>query len=147
VRLAEGDYLVGIIAVENNEQDVLVVSENGYGKRSDIEAYRLIKRGGKGVKTMNITEKTGKLVSVQSVTDDDELIIINSSGITIRLAVSTLRTMGRATQGVRLINLRDGDTIASVTKVKKQEENDIEEVEVLNEDNPNAETTENTDTE
>jgi len=147
VRLAEGDYLVGIIAVENNEQDVLVVSENGYGKRSDIEAYRLIKRGGKGVKTMNITEKTGKLVSVQSVTDDDELIIINSSGITIRLAVSTLRTMGRATQGVRLINLRDGDTIASVTKVKKQEEDDIEEVEVLDEDNPNAETTENTDTE
>jgi len=145
--LAEGDYLVGIIAVENNEQDVLVVSENGYGKRSDIEAYRLIKRGGKGVKTMNITEKTGKLVSVQSVTDDDELIIINSSGITIRLAVSTLRTMGRATQGVRLINLRDGDTIASVTKVKKQEEDDIEEVEVLNKDNPNAETTENTDTE
>jgi DNA gyrase subunit A len=100
------------------EQDVLVVSENGYGKRSSIEDYRVTNRGGKGVKTLNITEKTGNLISVNAVTDNDHLMIINRSGITIRLAVDTLRVMGRATQGVRLINLRDGDVIASVAKIE-----------------------------
>ena len=96
---------------------VLVVSENGYGKRTMVEDYRITNRGGKGVKTINITEKTGKLVAIEDVNDDDDLMIINKSGITIRLSISQLRIMGRATQGVRLINLRNGDSIASVTRV------------------------------
>ena len=117
ITLDEGDYVIGMITVRP-EQDVLVVSENGYGKRSSIEDYRVTNRGGKGVKTLNITEKTGNLISVNAVTDNDHLMIINRSGITIRLAVDTLRVMGRATQGVRLINLRDGDVIASVAKIE-----------------------------
>ncbi len=129
VTLDGDDYVVSIIAVENNNEDVLVISENGYGKRSSIEDYRLTKRGAKGVKTLNITEKTGKLISVNSVTDDNHLMIINTSGITIRLDVATLRTMGRATQGVRLINLKNGDTIAAVAKICSIDEEENEEIE------------------
>ncbi|MGE5383526.1 MAG: DNA gyrase subunit A [Omnitrophica WOR_2 bacterium] len=112
------DEVVGMICMENNDFDILVVSENGYGKRSKLEDYRVTKRGGKGVKTINITDKTGDLISIDSVTDNDDLMIINRSGLIIRLGVANLRVMGRATQGVRLINLRDNDSIAAVTKVE-----------------------------
>lgn len=111
------DEVVGMICVQKEEEDILVVSENGYGKRSSIMDYRITNRGGKGVKTINVTDKTGGLIALLSVTDDDDLMIINRSGITIRMEVSQLRVMGRATQGVRLINLRDNDSIASVAKV------------------------------
>ncbi len=112
------DKVVGIAAISNPEINLLVVSEKGYGKRSDIADYRITKRGGKGVKTMNITEKTGSLVAIKEVTDNNELMIINKSGITIRLAVSCLRIMGRATQGVRLIKLTEKDEISSVAKIE-----------------------------
>ena len=101
---------------------MLVVSEKGYGKRSSIEDYRITNRGGKGVKTISVTDKTGELVAIKSVTDDDDLIIINKSGVMIRLGVADLRVMGRATQGVRLINIKDSDSIGSVTKVPASEE-------------------------
>jgi DNA gyrase subunit A len=116
------DEVIGMICMENQEYDVLVVSENGYGKRSKLEDYRVTNRGGKGVKTINVTEKTGKLIAIKNVTDNDDLMIINRSGLTIRLSVASLRVMGRATQGVRLINLRDNDTIAAVAKVEVDEE-------------------------
>lgn len=123
VRLAgKDDKVVGIAAIDNLETNLLVVSERGYGKRSDINDYRITKRGGKGVKTMNITEKTGNLVAIKEVTDSDELMIINKTGITIRLEVSCLRVMGRATQGVRLIKLTEKDEISSVAKIKIIEE-------------------------
>jgi DNA gyrase subunit A len=115
------DEVVGMICVNADESNILVVSENGYGKRSDLEAYRVTNRGGKGVKTMNVTEKTGNLITILDVTDKDDLMIINKSGILIRIAVSDLRLMGRATQGVRLINLKD-DSIAAVTKVAMSED-------------------------
>ena len=128
VNLAEGDEVIGMICVENESEDVMVVSENGYGKRSKIEDYRITNRGGKGVKTINITEKTGKLVAIKSVTDSDDLMIITADGITIRMAVNSVRLMGRTAQGVKLINLRENSTIASVASVSKNEENeDIEE--------------------
>jgi DNA gyrase subunit A len=119
------DEAVGMICLENGEYDILVVSENGFGKRSKLEDYRVTNRGGKGVKTINITEKTGHLITIKNVTDFDDLMIINKSGITIRLAVSELRVMGRATQGVRLINLKDNDAIAAVAKVEVEEETAI----------------------
>jgi DNA gyrase subunit A len=112
------DEVVGMICLEDKEFDILVVSENGYGKRSKLEDYRVTNRGGKGVKTLNITPKTGDLISIDNVKDNNDLMIINKSGLTIRMAVSQLRVMGRATQGVRLINLRDGDSIAAVAKVE-----------------------------
>ena len=122
----EADEVVGMICVENGDQDIMVVSENGYGKRSNIEDYRITNRGGKGVKTINITEKTGELIALKSVSDKDDLMIINKSGITIRLAVAGLRVMGRATQGVRLINLsKKGDSIAAVAKVNAAGEEEI----------------------
>ena len=118
ISIEEGDEVVGMICVEpDSKQDVLVLSENGYGKRTDLDEYRITNRGGKGVKTINITEKTGKLISIQAVTDDNDLMIINRSGLTIRTAVSQIRLAGRATQGVRIINLREGDAIASVMAV------------------------------
>lgn len=121
------DELIGMICVENNEEvSILVVSEKGYGKRSTLEDYRLTNRGGKGVKTLNITDKTGQLISIKSVTDNDDLMIINKSGITIRMAVKDLRVMGRATQGVRLIRIDDGDEIAAVAKVEVEEDEDQE---------------------
>ena len=118
ISIEESDEVVGMICVEpDSKQDVLVLSENGYGKRTDLDEYRITNRGGKGVKTINITEKTGKLISIQAVTDDNDLMIINRSGLTIRTAVSHIRLAGRATQGVRIINLREGDAIASVMAV------------------------------
>ena len=118
ISIEDRDEVVGMICVEpDSKQDVLVLSENGYGKRTDLDEYRITNRGGKGVKTINITEKTGKLISIQAVTDDNDLMIINRSGLTIRTAVSQIRLAGRATQGVRIINLREGDAIASVMAV------------------------------
>jgi DNA gyrase subunit A len=116
------DKVIGIVCVLNQEEDILVVSENGFGKRSKIEDYRITNRGGKGVKTINITEKTGKLIAVKGVNDQEDLMIINKSGITIRQAVANLRTIGRTAQGVKLINLRGNDVIASVTQAPKSED-------------------------
>jgi len=115
------DEVIGMITVHNEEDHILVVSEKGYGKRSSMEDYRVTNRGGKGVKTISITEKTGGLVAIKNVTDSDDLMIINKSGIAIRLGVEDLRVMGRATQGVKLINIRENDSIAAVAKVMKEE--------------------------
>jgi DNA gyrase subunit A len=125
IKLSAGDSVIGMICVEETKEDVLVVSENGYGKRSKLEDYRITKRGGKGVKTMNITEKTGALIALKGVTDENDLMIITKNGLTIRMAVSELRVMGRATQGVRLINLKKGDQIAAIEFVAagEKEEN------------------------
>ncbi len=117
------DEVVGMVTAKAGEKDILVVSENGYGKRSVLEDYRITNRGGKGVKTINITEKTGKLIAMKAVTDDDDLMIITENGIAIRLAVRAVRVMGRNTQGVKLINLRDGDQIAAATQVPANSEN------------------------
>ncbi len=117
----ETDEVIGMVTVNDMESEILVVAENGYGKRSALEEYRITNRGGKGVKTLNITEKTGKLISINSVTDADDLMIINKSGLTIRMAVEDLRVMGRATQGVKLINIKGNDSIAAVTKVMKDD--------------------------
>jgi DNA gyrase subunit A len=123
----ETDEVIGMVTVNDMESEILVVAENGYGKRSSLDEYRITNRGGKGVKTLNITEKTGKLISINSVTDADDLMIINKSGLTIRMAVEDLRVMGRATQGVKLINIKGNDSIAAVTKVMKD---DVSEPEV-----------------
>lgn len=128
IRLAnDNDEVVGMISVESSDSTILVVSENGYGKRTDVDDYRVTNRGGKGVKTINVTEKTGNLVSIKDVTDKDDLMIINKSGIVIRIAMSSLRVMGRATQGVRLITLKGNDAIASVTKVEHDEDEVLDE--------------------
>ena len=128
IRLKDNkDEVVGMISVNDMDANILVVSENGFGKRSSLEDYRLTNRGGKGVKTISITEKTGKLVTLKSVSDNDDLMIINKSGIAIRMQVEDLRVMGRATQGVKVISLKDGDSIAAVAKVMKDDE-DLEDV-------------------
>ena len=126
------DEVVGMVAVNDMDTNILVVSENGFGKRSDLEDYRITNRGGKGVKTISITDKTGSLVTLKNVTDQDDLMIINKSGIAIRMAVSDLRVMGRATQGVKLINLKDDDSIAAVAKVMKDDDEveDISDIDV-----------------
>ncbi|MBQ3174172.1 MAG: DNA gyrase subunit A [Alistipes sp.] len=129
ISIDEDNEVIGMMVIEpESKEDVLVLSENGYGKRTDLEEYRITNRGGKGVKTINITEKTGKLISIQAVTDDNDLMIINRSGLTIRTTVDQIRVAGRATQGVRVINLREGDAIASVTAVPKTEDEDVEAV-------------------
>ena len=144
IRLAnDTDEVVGMICIEDTTSSVLVVAENGYGKRSAVEDYRITNRGGKGVKTINITDKTGPLISLKNVSDIDDLMVINKSGVTIRIGVDTLRVMGRATQGVKLIRLRDDDSIASVAKVSKFEA-DEEELDTLETDgNINSEQSEN----
>ena len=124
----DNDEVVGMVSVNDMDTNVLVVSENGFGKRSDLEDYRMTNRGGKGVKTISITEKTGTLVTLKNVNDEDDLMIINKSGIAIRMAVSDLRVMGRATQGVKLINLKEGDAIAAVAKVMKDDDDDFEDI-------------------
>jgi DNA gyrase subunit A len=124
IKLSTGDSVIGMICIEETKEDVLVVSENGYGKRSKLEDYRITKRGGKGVKTMNITEKTGALIALKGVTDENDLMIITKNGLTIRMAVSELRVMGRATQGVRLINLKKGDQIAAIEFVAAGEKDE-----------------------
>ncbi|MEI6865073.1 DNA gyrase subunit A [Flavicella sp.] len=128
----ENDEVIGMIAVNDMESNILVVSEKGYGKRSKLEDYRITNRGGKGVKTLNISEKTGNLVAIKNVNDEDDLMIINKSGITIRLAVGGLRVMGRATQGVKLINIKGKDSIAAVAKVMHEEE--VEDADVVDTD-------------
>ena len=128
------DEVIGLVCFQNGDSDVLVVSENGYGKRSKLDDYRITNRGGKGVKTINITDKTGNLISIKDVLDNDDLMIITKSGLLIRLPVSDLRVMGRATQGVRLIKLKDGDGIAAVTKVFIEENGENEENEENNDD-------------
>ncbi len=134
IRLAneKTDEVIGMITVNDMDDNILVVSENGYGKRSNLDDYRITNRGGKGVKTISITQKTGSLVSIKNVTDDDDLMIINKSGIAIRMAVKDLRVMGRATQGVKLINLKGNDSIAAVAKVMSDDDDVI--VEEGNED-------------
>ncbi|MDE7004915.1 MAG: DNA gyrase subunit A, partial [Alistipes sp.] len=128
ISLEGDDEVVGMICIEpDDKRDVLVLSENGYGKRTDLDEYRITNRGGKGVKTINITEKTGKLISIQSVTDENDLMIINRSGLTIRTSVEQIRLAGRATQGVRIINLREGDAIASVMAVPAADEEPTDE--------------------
>ena len=139
----DNDEVVGMIAVDDMESNILVVSENGYGKRSSLEDYRITNRGGKGVKTISVTEKTGELVTIKNVTDEDDLMIINKSGLTIRMAVSDLRVMGRATQGVRLINIKGKDSIAAVAKVMPEDEEEIDSDELLD-DNGTTVATDNT---
>jgi DNA gyrase subunit A len=140
----DNDEVVGMISIDNPETTVLVVSEKGYGKRTDIDDYRVTNRGGKGVKTLNITEKTGKLVAIKGVTDKEDLMIINKSGIIIRIAVSELRTMGRATQGVRLITFKNNDEIASVANIEHDDsENELPD----STQNPDTESTAGEETE
>ncbi len=138
----EKDEVVGMICVDDFNSDVLVVSENGYGKRSNIEDYRITNRGGKGVKTISVTEKTGSLISLKNVNDDNDLMVVNKSGITIRISVSDLRQMGRATQGVRIIKLRGEDSIAAVAKVPASSEED----EAIDNSEANENTTDTTET-
>jgi DNA gyrase subunit A len=151
ISIEDDNEVIGMIAIEpDSKEDVLVLSENGYGKRTDLDEYRITNRGGKGVKTINVTEKTGQLISIQAVTDDNDLMIINRSGLTIRTAADQIRVAGRATQGVRVINLREGDSIASVTAVPKTEEEELEGIAVegaeatTTTDAPAEATTENT---
>jgi DNA gyrase subunit A len=141
INIEDDDEVVGMITYDPTAEDaaahsILVVSENGYGKRSDFDEYRKTNRGGKGVKTLNITDKTGSLVAMKNVTDENDLMIINRSGLTIRMAVSDIRIAGRATQGVRLINIKEGDSIAAISAVNKSEEDaPVAPVEQANEDN------------
>ena len=140
----QDDEVIGMISVQDENTDVLVVSEKGYGKRSKVSDYRLTNRGGKGVKTINITDKTGQLVAIKNVTDDNDLMIITKNGLTIRIPVSSIRVMGRATQGVKVITLKEGDEIASVAKIAKSEEvNNHDEQSSNEEDKQNTETIEN----
>ena len=143
IRLAhENDAVIGMVAINDKSRNILVVSENGYGKRSELEDYRVTNRGGKGVKTINITDKTGELIAIKDVSDNDDLMIINKSGLVIRLAVDSLRVMGRATQGVRLINLKGNDSIAAVAKVEKSEDDEDENMASENLTNEAGETSE-----
>lgn len=137
---SEKDEVIGMVCVFDKNQNILVVSENGYGKRSDLEEYRKTNRGGKGVKTINITDKTGDLIAIKDVNDNDDLMIMNRSGLTIRMAISTLRVMGRATQGVKLIELKGKDSIAAVAKVDHEEEveEDINQEDVDNQENTDS---------
>jgi DNA gyrase subunit A len=118
ISISKGDEVIGMVVLQEKDETILVVSENGYGKRSLLEDYRITNRGGKGVKTLNITKKTGNLIAIKNVKDDNDIMIINRSGLTIRIAVANIRVSGRATQGVRLINLKGKDLIASVAKVE-----------------------------
>ena len=134
----EQDEVIGMVCVEDTNTDVLVVSKNGYGKRSKLEDYRITNRGGKGVKTLSITEKTGSLIAIKNVHDDNELMIINEAGVVIRLDISNLRTMGRATQGVRLINLKGSNVIAAVAKVEKEVDDEVEDLNGAPDDENNS---------
>ena len=142
--MADTDEVVGMVTVEDFSKTVLVVSEKGFGKRTylndpetDEPIYRVTNRGGKGVKTLNITDKTGNLIAIKDVTDDDDLMIINKSGITIRMHVADIRSQGRATQGVKLINLKGSDQIAAVAKVERDDEEDMIEGDEPNNDSGN----------
>ena len=144
ITIDEDDEVVGMISYDPTDENaaahsILVVSEHGYGKRTDFDEYRKTNRGGKGVKTLNITDKTGDLVAIKNVTDENDLMIINRSGLTIRMAVSGIKLAGRATQGVRLINIKDGDSIAAVSVVNKSDEETNEQDGVQTEAAVNAE--------
>ena len=133
INIEDTDEVIGAINYDPGAEDaaahtVLVVSENGFGKRTDFDEYRITNRGGKGVKTINITEKTGKLIAIKNVTENDDLMIIEKSGLTIRMAVSDIRVAGRATQGVKLINIKDGDSIAAVSTVEKSNDDEQDKV-------------------
>ncbi|MDB9930001.1 DNA gyrase subunit A, partial [Cyclobacteriaceae bacterium] len=142
IHLKEDQFVVGMVCVKKETaSNLLVVSEKGYGKRSDLSDYRTTKRGGKGVKTINVTEKTGALVAIKDVVDGDELMIINKSGIAIRLPVDQLRVMGRATQGVKLIRLSEDDEISAVEKIEFVASDEIEEND--GSDGPNEDTEDN----
>jgi DNA gyrase subunit A len=126
MRIAEtNDEVIGMICVSDKSANVMVVSQKGFGKQSEIDEYKVTNRGGKGVKTIKITEKTGNLIAIKDVTDEHDLMIINKSGLTIRLAIASLRVTGRATQGVKLINMRATDEIAAITKVNHEEEPEV----------------------
>jgi DNA gyrase subunit A len=127
----ENDFVIGMV-VAKEDSDILVVSEHGYGKRSKLEEYRITNRGGKGIKTLNITDKTGDLVAIKQVDDNFDLMIMNRSGLTIRMHVADIRQQGRATQGVKLINIKDNDSIASVVEINREED---EAEEIINNDN------------
>jgi len=135
MHLAQGDSIIGMICVEENEnKDILVVAENGYGKRSKLDDYRVTGRGGKGVKTITITPKTGKLISIKAVDDNNDIMIINKSGLTIRLSAKELRVIGRTAQGVKLINLRKNDSIAAIANVEASDEENIDQQETIDND-------------
>ena len=146
INIDEDDEVIGMITYDPTAEDasahsILVVSEHGYGKRTDFDEYRKTNRGGKGVKTLNITEKTGSLVAIKNVTDENDLMIINRSGLTIRMAVAGIKVAGRATQGVRLINIKEGDSIAAVSAVNKSEdENQTETAQAPEQETPAQET-------
>ena len=144
---ASDDELIGMVCADTTAEtkdDIMVVSENGYGKRSALEDYRVTSRGGKGVISLNVTEKTGNMIAIDSVTDDNDLMIINKSGLTIRIGLNTLRTMGRNTQGVSLIKLKDDDAIAAVSKINhEEEEEEIEAVENIENSAPASESENN----
>ncbi len=123
----KNDEVVGMVCLSVSETTIMVVSENGFGKRSDISDYRITNRGGKGVKTINITNKTGSLIAIKGVSEIEDLMIITKLGLTIRMAVSKFRLTGRATQGVKLINLKNNDSIAAVTQVPKSQDNEEKE--------------------
>ncbi|MGH2574550.1 MAG: DNA gyrase C-terminal beta-propeller domain-containing protein, partial [Ignavibacteria bacterium] len=127
IRLGKNDYVVGLVAVRRSGSSILVVTNKGYGKRSDLDDYRLTRRGGKGVITVKSSEKSGNMISIREVVDNDDLMIITSKGIMIRQHVSDIRVMGRNTQGVRLIKLEQGDTISAVASVVGEEEEENEE--------------------
>ncbi|MCD5969476.1 DNA gyrase C-terminal beta-propeller domain-containing protein, partial [Riemerella anatipestifer] len=138
ISLEDNDEVIGMIVVNDIENEtVLVVSEKGYGKRTAVEDYRVTNRGGKGVITLNITEKTGQLIAIQSVVDGNDLMIINKSGVAIRMSVDNMRVMGRNTQGVRLINLKNNDEIAAVAKVEAEKDVEDEEMEEPNDETVN----------
>ena len=144
ISMADTDEVVGMVTVEDFSKTVLVVSEKGFGKRTylndpetDEPIYRVTNRGGKGVKTLNITDKTGNLIAIKDVTDEDDLMIINKSGITIRMHVADIRSQGRATQGVKLINLKGSDQIAAVAKVERDDDEDMIEGDESNNDSGN----------
>ena len=148
ITIDDDDEVIGMVGYDPKDENasahtILVVSEHGYGKRSDVDEYRITNRGGKGVKTLNITDKTGDLVAIKNVTDDNDLMIINRSGLTIRMAVSDIRVAGRATQGVRLINIKEGDSIAAVSAVNKTEEEPRTDAAVNPEGTENAQVNEN----
>lgn len=143
ITLSENDFVVGMIAIEDESEDILVVSEMGYGKRSSISDYRIIKRGGKGVKTLNVTEKTGKMIAIKGVLDTDDLMIITRKGLTIRTAVSSIRQIGRTGQGVKLINLKDDDQIAAVTYVDLADNIKLDNNETTDDNGENQETNTN----
>ena len=149
ITLEAGDEVIGMIAIEDVEKEsVLVVSERGYGKRSAVEDYRITNRGGKGVITLNITEKTGSLIAIQNVTDEDGLMIINKSGVAIRMGMDELRIMGRNTQGVKVINLKNNDAIAAIAKVEMDRDvEDGEENEAVKNTGQTSDSTENLNSE